>query len=64
MQTMGIPLNKGFDWNIINSSVGTTTLAAALGHTILGSAIIAIGTSATLRTVQTATNTYITYRIN
>lgn len=64
MQTMGIPLNKGFDWNIINSSAGSTTLTGALGHTIVGSTSITASTSATLRTVQTALNTYITYRIN
>lgn len=64
MQTMGIPLNKGFDWNIINSSAGATTIISALGHTIVGSTTINTGASATLRTIQTALNTYVTYRIS
>jgi hypothetical protein len=58
--------NKGFDWSIINlgSSAGAVTMAAGTAHTYVGSATVAIGTSASFRTRKTATNTYITYRIS
>jgi len=60
-----LPINTGFDWTIINtgSSSGVITLVAGTGHTIVGSATIALGSSATFRTVKTATNTFITYTI-
>ena len=59
-----LPINNGFDWILINtgSSLGVVTIAAATGHTIVGSTTIAIGASATFRTVKTAANTFITYR--
>jgi hypothetical protein len=58
-------VNNSFQWQIINtgSASGAITLSAGTAHTIVGSATIAIGTSAILRTVKTATNTYVTYRI-
>ena len=64
MQTMGIPLGKAFNWNIINSSAGATTLAAGVAHGIVGSSTINTGSSAAFRTLQTAINTYTTYRIS
>ena len=61
-----LPNNNSFDWNIINlgSSAGAVTLLAGTGHTIVGATVTAIGTSSTWRTRKTATNTFITYRIN
>ncbi len=61
-----LPVNNGFDWNLINTGTvsGIVTIVAATGHTIVGSAIVGIGASAGFRTVKTATNTYVTYRIN
>jgi hypothetical protein len=58
-------VNNSFTWQIINtgSASGAITVSAGTAHTIVGSASIAIGTSATFRTVKTATNTYVTYRI-
>jgi len=58
------PNNTAFDWSIINTSSTTgATLVAGTAHTIVGSATVAIGTSARFRTRKTATNTFVTYRI-
>jgi hypothetical protein len=60
------PNNTAFDWSVINlgSSAGAVTMAAAAsGHTYVGSTGVAIGTSARFRTVKTATNTFVTYRV-
>jgi len=58
-------LNTCFQWNIINtgSASGAITISAGTAHTIVGSATVAIGTSATFKTVKTTTNTFVTYRI-
>lgn len=61
------PNNTSFDWSIINTSStsgATITLLPGTAHTIVGSATIAIGTSARFRTRKTATNTFVTYRID
>jgi hypothetical protein len=57
--------NNSFLWILINtgSASGAITLSAGTGHTYVGSATVAIGTSAQFQTVKTATNTYVTYRI-
>ena len=57
--------NNSFLWIVINtgSSSGAITMTAGTGHTYVGSATVAIGTSAQFQTVKTATNTYVTYRI-
>lgn len=61
-----MPINSSFDWNIVNTgtSSGAVTLVAGTGHTIVGSAVVAIGTSAGFRTRKTAANTYVTYRLH
>ena len=58
-------VNTAFEWSIINlgSAVGIVTLRAGTGHTIVGLTTLAIVTSARFKTVKTATNTFITYRI-
>ena len=58
-------VNNSFTWRIINtgSASGAITLSAGTAHTIVGSATVAIGTSAQFQTVKTATNTFVTYRI-
>ena len=58
-------VNQSFDWNIINtgSAVGVVTVSGGTGNTLVGSGMIAIVTSATFRTVKTAANTFVTYRI-
>lgn len=61
----GLAVDRAFDWVIINtgSSSGAVTLAVGTGHTIVGSAAVAIATSARFRTRKTAANTFVTYRI-
>ena len=60
----GSAVNTAFEWSIINT--GTTnavTLAANANHTIVGSGTVALSTSARFKTVKTAANAFITYRI-
>ncbi len=60
-----LPVNEAVDWVLINtgSATGAATLVAGTGHTIVGAAVTAIGTSSRWRTRKTAANTFITYRI-
>ena len=60
-----LPVNGCFDWAVINTgtSSGAVTVAAATGHTLVGSAAVAIGSSAGFRTRKTAANTFVTYRV-
>ena len=60
-----LPVNGCFDWAVINTgtSSGAVTVAAGTGHTLVGSATIAIATSAGFRTRKTAANTFVTYRL-
>lgn len=61
----GLAVNEAFEWYIINTgtSSGAVTVVAGTGHTIVGAAVTAIGTSSRWLTRKTATNTFITYRI-
>lgn len=60
-----LPVNGCFDWAVINTgtSSGAVTVAAGTTHTLIGSATVAIGTSAGFRTRKTAANTFVTYRL-
>ena len=60
-----LPVNGSFDWAVINTgtSSGAVTMAAGIGHTIVGSTAVAIGSSAGFRTRKTAANTFVTYRV-
>lgn len=60
-----LPVNGCFDWAVINTgtSSGAVTMAAGTGHTLVGSATVAIGTSAGFRTRKTAANTFVSYRV-
>jgi len=52
------------DWSVINTGAANAfTVAAAAGHTIVGSATVALSTSGRFRTTKTAANTFVTYRI-
>jgi hypothetical protein len=61
-----LPVDRAFDWYIINRGGGSITVAGNTGHTFsnTGSATVAIATSGHFRTRKTATNTYTTYRIS
>jgi len=52
-------------WTVINlgSASGAVTMSVGTGHTYVGNATVAIATSARFKTVKTATNTFVTYRI-
>ena len=60
-----LPVNGSFDWAVINTgtSSGAVTMAAGIGHTIVGSTAVAIGSSAGFRTRKTAASTFVTYRV-
>ena len=60
-----LPVNGCFDWSAINTgtSSGAVTVAAGTAHNLVGSATVAIGTSAGFRTRKTAANTFVTYRL-
>ena len=60
-----LPVNGCFDWAIINTGTvsGAVALVAGTAHTIVGAAVVAIGTSAGFRTRKTAANTFVTYRL-
>ena len=57
-------VGDSFDWKVINTgATNAFTVAAATGHTIVGSATVALSTSARFRTAKTAAATFVTYRI-
>ena len=51
------------DWTVINTGSNAATLLAGTDHTIVGSAVVAAGTSGSFRSRRTAANTYVTYRL-
>jgi hypothetical protein len=57
-------INDSIDWSVINTGgANAFTVTAATGHTIVGAAAVAASTSGRFRTVKTAANTFITYRL-
>jgi hypothetical protein len=56
-------INDSIDWSVIATGANAFTVTAAAGHTIVGSAVVATVTSGRFRTVKTAANTFITYRL-
>ncbi len=61
----GVPAtNIGFDFSVINTTSGTTTVAVgASGMTSVGTLTVATNTATIFRLRRTAANTYILYRI-
>ena len=57
-------INDSIDWSVINTGGNTFTVTAASGHTLVGAAAVATLTSGRFRTVKTAVNTFITYRMS
>lgn len=55
--------NEGFSWSVINTGPSAVTIAAGVGHTIVGAAAVAAGTSGRFLSRKTAANTYVTYRL-
>lgn len=53
------------DWTAINTgATNAFTVTASTGHTIVGTAAVAALTSGRFRTVKTAANTFVTYRLS
>lgn len=57
-------IGDSFDWTVINTGANAFTVTAAAGHTIVGVAAVATVTSGRFRTLKTAANTFITYRLS
>lgn len=58
------PVNTSFDWSVVvTGATNAFTVAAGVGHTLVGSGVVAASTSALFRTQKTATNTFVTYRL-
>jgi hypothetical protein len=59
-------VGESFEFCVINlgSSSGAVTMTAGTGHTYVGAAVVAIGTSARFRCRKTAANTFVTYRVS
>jgi hypothetical protein len=51
------------DWSVIATGANAFTVTAASGHTLVGDAAVASGTSGQFRTRKTAADTFVTYRI-
>lgn len=58
-------IGDSFDWSVINTgATNAFTVAAATGHTIVGSATVALSASGQFRTTKTAAGTFVTYRLS
>ena len=62
----GFGIDQSLDWTVINTgtTAGATTVGANTAHTIVGSGLVAIGTSGRFRKRISALNTAITYRLS
>jgi hypothetical protein len=60
-----MPVGQSFTWGVVNTGGANafTVTAAASGHTVVGSGVVANSTSATFRTIKTADATFVTYRL-
>lgn len=57
-------IGESFDWSAIATGANAFTVtAAASGHTIVGSGVVATATSGSFRTRKTAADTFVTYRL-
>jgi hypothetical protein len=54
------------DWSVINTGAAAafTVTAAASGHTVVGAGAVALSTSGRFRTLKTAANTFVSYRLS
>lgn len=63
-----LAIDEYFDWSVINLSAGagdvvTVQVGVATTHTLVGSGVVAISSSALFRTRKTAADTFVSYRI-
>ena len=58
-------VGDSFDWSVIATGANAFTVtAAASGHTLVGTAVVATVTSGLFRTRKTAFETFVTYRLS
>ncbi|MES2346261.1 MAG: hypothetical protein V4641_01700 [Pseudomonadota bacterium] len=57
-------IGDSFDWSVLATGANAFTVTAAATHTIVGTAVVATATSGYFRTVKTAANTFVTYRMS
>lgn len=58
-------IGESFDWSAISTGANAFTVtAAASGHTLVGSGVVATVTSGHFRTRKTAADTFVTYRLS
>jgi uncharacterized protein YaiE (UPF0345 family) len=61
---LDMQIGESFDWSAIATGANAFTVAAAAsGHTLVGSGVVATVTSGVFRTRKTAAATFITYRL-
>lgn len=56
-------VNDGFYWSAIATGANSFTVTASTGHTIVGTGVVATGTTGSFMTIKTATDTFVTYRL-
>lgn len=56
-------VDDSFDWVVIVIGLFGFTVGGSTGHTVVGNATVASGTSGMFRTRKTAANTFVTYRL-
>lgn len=59
----GLAVDRAFEFSVINTGTGATTMVTNTGLTTVGSLVVTNGTSARFRVRKTATNTYTVYRL-
>lgn len=58
-------INDSWDWSVINTGgANAFTVTASTGHTLVGSGVVALTTSARFKTRKTAAGTFVTYRLS
>jgi hypothetical protein len=62
---LDMAIGESFDWSAIATGANAFTVtAAASGHTLVGSGVVATVTSGHFRTRKTAADTFVTYRLS
>lgn len=58
-----LPVDRAFEFVVINTGTGAATLAAGTGLAAVGSRVVATGASARFRVRKTAPNAFTVYRV-